>query len=196
MTDAPADAGSAKRCRALAGRADRNETRVVMRIPLPGGGATGSGRRCRSAGGRPCLVRGVVRPGRGRHRGSAGGGRVPQSERSPSGRPSTPRAHPGRMRRSPNPSGSGRRTGGVDGRKIGRKNRSVKEKNKIIGIFSLLLFCRSRARQGRRVVRRFHPHLRWRSVESQFDFPITTLRKPGRLRGQHLDGPPIFLPRS
>ena len=124
MRDMPAElpAGTAERCRAVAGRADQDVTDVE------------SGSRCPEAArwryrcvSRSCFVRsGVVRPGKGRHREMAGAAH-PESPGPPAGQPSTPFAHPGRLHLQ-----NRRRTGGVDGRKIGSRNELVKEKSTFI----------------------------------------------------------------
>ena len=120
---------------------------VVVRIPLPGGGApvrpgatgapAGPEGRGSSVGG--CPARRGPASQFGRKRAPA-----PKIGGAPSVRPSTPPAHPGRARLPPIGQKGRRRTGGVDNRKIGRGKRSVKEKIKIICIFSLTAILRAR----------------------------------------------------
>ena len=160
MRDVPAEtpADTAERCRAVAGRADQDVTDVESGSRCPEAARWPRWRyRCVS---RSCFVRsGVIRPGRGRHREMAGAAH-PESPGPPAGQPSTPLAHPGRLHLQ-----NRRRTGGVDGRKIGYRNEPVKEKNDKIAIFSFS-------------IRRL-----W-IFEAYFDTPLTPSPRPSPPAGR------------
>ena len=162
MRDMPAElpAGTAERCRAVAGRADQDVTDVESGSRCPEAARWPRWRyRCVS---RSCFVRsGVIRPGRGRHREMAGAAH-PESPGPPAGQPSTPLAHPGRLHLQ-----NRRRTGGVDGRKIGYRNEPVKEKNDKIANF---FFFNSTT-------------LDFRSVFRYAAYPLSPALSPGGERG-------------